>query len=203
MSFYLKRCDFMTDLTKEQWVCIRYCAKVRKSATETLEVIRQALGEESMSHTEVFVWHVQTEAKKSGDRWRAKARVCSLFSLTSRGLFTMNLYWQVSQFHILLWCVTLTAWKCGKTSPETLKTELAVASWQHSVSHFPFHQEVFTKKQHDCQPPPYSPDLDPCNFFLYPQLEHKTERQSFWYNSDDRDEVGGTCGTNGGEEERV
>jgi hypothetical protein len=45
-----------------------------------------------------------------------------------------------SRFRILLWRFTVTAWKCAKSSPWTLETkELAVASQQHTISHFLFH----------------------------------------------------------------
>jgi hypothetical protein len=56
------------------------------------------------------------------------------------------------QFRILLWSFMVTAWKCVKTSPQTLATkELAVAS-QHTIPHFLFHQGISDKKQHDCRP---------------------------------------------------
>jgi hypothetical protein len=52
-----------------------------------------------------------------------------------------------SQFFILLWRFTETAWKWAKTSPRTLGTkELAVASRQCTVSHLSFSPRNFYQK---------------------------------------------------------
>jgi hypothetical protein len=44
---------------KEQRVCVKYCASLWKSATDTLTVIQKAFRDQLMSHTEVFKWHAQ------------------------------------------------------------------------------------------------------------------------------------------------
>jgi hypothetical protein len=41
----------------EQRVCIKFCVKLGKSDTETLEMLREAFGEHSLSQTAVFEWH--------------------------------------------------------------------------------------------------------------------------------------------------
>jgi hypothetical protein len=41
----------------EQRVCIKFCVKLGKSATETLEMLREAFGEHSLSLTADFRWH--------------------------------------------------------------------------------------------------------------------------------------------------
>jgi hypothetical protein len=41
----------------EQRVCTKFCVKLGKSATETLEMFREAFGEHSLSWTSVFEWH--------------------------------------------------------------------------------------------------------------------------------------------------
>jgi hypothetical protein len=41
----------------EQRVCIKFCVKIGKSATETLEMPRQDLGEHSLSWKAIFEWH--------------------------------------------------------------------------------------------------------------------------------------------------
>jgi hypothetical protein len=41
----------------EQCVCSKFCVKLGKSATDTLEMLREAFGERSLSRRAVFEWH--------------------------------------------------------------------------------------------------------------------------------------------------
>jgi hypothetical protein len=58
-------CDFTMDPTKEEWVCSKFYAYHRKSAMETVVMIRQIFGEESMSCTWVFERHVRLRASRT------------------------------------------------------------------------------------------------------------------------------------------
>jgi hypothetical protein len=46
----------------EQHVCIKFCVKHGKSATETLEMLSEAFGEHSLSRTVVSEWHSRFKA---------------------------------------------------------------------------------------------------------------------------------------------
>jgi hypothetical protein len=46
----------------EQCVCIKFCVKLGKTATEALEMICETSGEYSLSHTAVFEWHSRFKA---------------------------------------------------------------------------------------------------------------------------------------------
>jgi hypothetical protein len=46
----------------EQRVCINFCVKLCKSVVETLEMLREAFGEHSLSWTVVFEWHSHFKA---------------------------------------------------------------------------------------------------------------------------------------------
>jgi len=50
---------FTIDQRKEQRGCIKFCANLGKSATETLEMIQQGFRDQSLSRTQVFQWHAR------------------------------------------------------------------------------------------------------------------------------------------------
>jgi hypothetical protein len=41
----------------KQRVCIKFCVKLDKSTTETLDMLHEAFGEHSLRRTAVFQWH--------------------------------------------------------------------------------------------------------------------------------------------------
>jgi hypothetical protein len=41
----------------EQRVCIKFCVKLGKSATETFEMIKKTFEDEAMSRSKIFEWH--------------------------------------------------------------------------------------------------------------------------------------------------
>jgi hypothetical protein len=48
----------------KQHVCIKFYLKLSKSATETLEMLREAFGKHSLSQTAVFEWHSRFKASQ-------------------------------------------------------------------------------------------------------------------------------------------
>jgi hypothetical protein len=46
----------------EQCFCVKFCLKLSKSATETLEMLRESFGEHSLNRTAVFEWHSNFKA---------------------------------------------------------------------------------------------------------------------------------------------
>jgi hypothetical protein len=48
----------------EQRVCTKFCVKLGKSATETIEMLREAFGGHSLSETVVFEWYSRFKASR-------------------------------------------------------------------------------------------------------------------------------------------
>jgi hypothetical protein len=146
------------------------CKSREKGVTETLAMIRQAFREESMSQTRKIQTHWdrkdEEQSQEHDHNFLLHYGDCSLRICPGR---------PNSQFRTLLWCFTENAWKCGNTLLWILETkELAVASWQYTVSHFLFHCGFFYQKQHSYHPPPTL-------LFSICLLEDKTEGLPIWY----------------------
>jgi hypothetical protein len=58
--------DFVFRSVCDAWqnprVCIKFCVKLGKYATKTLEMLDEAFGEHSLSRTPVFEWHSRFRA---------------------------------------------------------------------------------------------------------------------------------------------
>jgi len=68
------------DQRKEQRVCIKFCANLGKSATETLKMIQQGLGNQSLSRTQVLQWHARFKTGRTlvdGDEHTGRPTSCT------------------------------------------------------------------------------------------------------------------------------
>jgi hypothetical protein len=52
----------------KQHVCIKFCMKLGKSSIETLEMLREAFREHSLSQTVVFEWHSHFKDGRVSDK---------------------------------------------------------------------------------------------------------------------------------------
>jgi hypothetical protein len=124
MSFHLEQCIWHK-ISRWIWQrnCIKLCADLGKTVTETLAMIGQAFGEESMRRTRKVQTH---RDRNGGDR---------LMLIWHRG--------DCSQFVLAGQTVTsaysATEWKCAKTLPRYLATnELAVPSWYFTPQNYDY-----------------------------------------------------------------
>jgi hypothetical protein len=114
---------------------------------------------QSQDHAHHFPWHHE---------------VCSQRILSGR---------PNSQFLILLWRFTATAWIFVKTSTRNLGTKTGSCITTTHLT-LPFSLGNYDKKQQDCRPTPNKP------FSVFP-IEDKTEGPPFWNNLSDRGRIAG------------
>jgi len=75
------------DQRKEQRVCIKLCASLGKSGTETLEMIQQGFGDQSLSPTQVFEWHTPFKTGRTSvddDEHKGRPTSCTTPETVSR-----------------------------------------------------------------------------------------------------------------------
>ena len=123
------------------------------------------------------------QGQKRPDRWKAISRAWSSLSLTSRGLCTKNLSQQAK-----LWILGSTAMFCsdcvktcsvitpyfGENRPGCFTMTTPHLTLPSSPSSF------WQKTKCLVIPyPPYSPDLAPCDFFLFPKMKLKLKGRQF------------------------
>ena len=71
---------FKMDQRKEQQVCIKFCANLEKSATETLTMIQHGFRDQSLSHAQVFQWHARLKTVRTSvdnDEHTGRLRSCT------------------------------------------------------------------------------------------------------------------------------
>ena len=71
---------FTMDQRKGRWVCIKFCANLGKSATETLTIIQPAFGDQSLSHAQVFQLHARFKTGRTSvddDEHTGRPRSCT------------------------------------------------------------------------------------------------------------------------------
>jgi hypothetical protein len=61
MLAFIKRCNVLSVIIKmadfhEKCACIKFCFKLRKTATECYEMLKTAFGEQAVGHSQTFQW---------------------------------------------------------------------------------------------------------------------------------------------------
>ncbi|PNF43640.1 hypothetical protein B7P43_G00693 [Cryptotermes secundus] len=187
---------------REQRVCIKFCFKLGKTASETHQMLKQAFGDNSLGQTQTYDWYKrfktgQTSTDGDDRSGRpsngttpenvAKVRV---LSLQDRRLIIQDL------------CNTfeLSYGTCQRILSEKLNMRRTAAKFvsrllqneqngtqttghsmtTHDRIRLNIVQEFLAKNKMAVVPhPPYSPDLTPCDFLLFPKMKIKLKGRRF------------------------
>jgi len=160
---------FTTCGSTEQRICITFCFKIGKPATETYQLLHQAYSEDAMGRTQVFDWFRRfEEGRKKGHRVRSKTKVMLLAFFDSEGIVhheyapdgqTINKEFYLEVLRRLRESVRRKRREKWRDGDWILHHDNAPAHTSHLV------QRCLAKHgTAQLQQPPYSPDLTPCDF---------------------------------------
>jgi hypothetical protein len=147
----------MMDQRKDRRVCIKFCANLGKSATETNTMIQQAFRDQILSHTEVFQWHALFKTSRisvDDDEHTGRPTSCTTPETVAQiqELVHQDRHRTIHDiaeevgigYGTYQWVLT----------KELARTDLAASPCQCPISHFCPHPAVSGEIQNGSHPPP-------------------------------------------------
>ena len=162
----------MADL-REQRACIKFCFKLRKTATECYEMVKTAFGEQGMRRSQTFQWFSRFKAGRTSteDDERSGRPVSSL---------TPEMIERVRQI----------IREDSRRTIDEVSMLVGPDQWRNNTwllhhDNAPAHSALLTRRfltdnnMSMVPHPPYSHDLAPSDFFLFPKLKMKLKGRRF------------------------
>ena len=175
----------------EQRYDIKFCVKLKKSATETFVSLTEAYGDATLLRTMVFKWHKAfREGRENVDEDPRSGR-----PISSTNDQNVEVVWAVMakdrRLSVRMIAQETVNHAFYKDILERLRKRVQrvrrdiADEWVLHHDNAPAHtalsiREFLAKKNVPVIPhPPYSPDLAPCDFSLYPKLKSKLKNHNF------------------------
>ena len=173
-SWWISKMQSGREDTLEERYAIKFCFKLGKNTTETYGMLQTAFGASCMNRASVFEWHKRFKECREFVRDEEK---CG----RSKEVITPELIGQIQNFMD----------KDRRVSIETISAQFDVSvETVHTIIHEELKMrkicakfvprvliivtDYLTKMRIKTVPhPPYSPDLAPCDFWLFPKLKEK------------------------------
>jgi hypothetical protein len=163
------------DVLKEQHVCIKFCQKLGKTATETYEMLQQAFRVTALSWSKTFEWFSHFKNGRTSiddDRF-----------LDAEGLVHHKF---LPQCQTVNQTVYITVLQCLRDAVRQKRPhKRSSGTWFLHCDNVPCHaalcvREFLAKHSTPVVPhPPYLPDLAPCDFFLFSMLKRTLKGKQF------------------------
>ena len=174
---YLIAIFTMCGSTKQR-ICIKFCFKIRKTTMETYQLLQQAYGEDAMGRTQVFDWFRRfkdgrTSVESDPRSGRPSTLINKEMIAKVRTVVRNNRRLRVQEIaddcgiSVGLFDAILNK---NNRKNGGMATGSCITTMRPNTSHL-VQQFLAKHGTSQLQQPPYSPDLAPCDFFLFPRLK--------------------------------
>ncbi|XP_018301780.1 histone-lysine N-methyltransferase SETMAR-like [Mycetomoellerius zeteki] len=159
----------MVSVTIEQRIVVKFHVKLGKTATETYNLLTQVYGHECLSRARVFEWFKRFQDGREDVKDDSRPGRPST-SKTDANIKTIG---QTINQHYYLHVLAEFCEKIKKKRPELWKDKSWVLHQDNAPSHSALSVKRFLAKYSIpvLDHPPYSPDLAPCDFYLFPKVK--------------------------------
>ena len=158
--------------TLEERYAIKFCFKLGKTATETYGMLQTAYGPSCMNRSSVFQWHKRF--KEGRESLRDDER-CGRSREVSMGI--IYIHWVPTGITVNKEYYIEVLREFRKTFRRKRPELFESGQWHFHQDNAPVHKSILvtdylTQMGIKTVPhPPYSPDLAPCDFWLFPKLK--------------------------------
>ena len=156
----------------EQRICIKFCFKIRKTTTETYQLLQQAYGEDAMGRTQVFDWFRRFKEGRTSvesDPYLERPSTSRNGEMIAKVRTIVRNNRRLTVQEIADDCGI----SMGSTGPEKWRDGDWILHHNNAPTHTSHLVQQFLVKHSTAQLQQllYSPDLAPCDFFLFPRLK--------------------------------
>ena len=174
--FWVRRILWLLKMTEkqDQWICIKFCFQLGKTSSETIQMMQKAFGYECMSKTRIKEWYNRFK----GGRTSVDSDSCSGRPSTTKTLDNIERVrlaikgdrrLTVRELENDLGIPKTTVW-------EILNKFLGITRVCAVCEQFLSKHSIALLRQ-----PPYSRDIAPCDFWLFPKLKKPLKGQQFYH----------------------
>ena len=162
--------------TLEERYAIKFCFKLGKTATETYGMLQTAYGPSCMDRSSVFQWHKRFKARpKKARQSKSTQKLMMIPFFDSMGI--IYIHWVPTGITVNKEYYIEVLREFRKTFRRKRPELFESGQWHFHQDNAPVHKSILvtdylTQMGIKTVPhPPYSPDLAPCDFRLFPKLK--------------------------------
>ena len=165
----------------EQRANIKFCVKLERKFTETYELMKKVYGDDCMSRTQVYTWFTRFKNGRedlNDDLRPGRPEVSNRAELVEKvreiigidtNFTTRMLSEELNTSKNSIWRILTEDLDKRKVCARFVSHQLNAPSHKtKKVNEFLMKKRIFLINY-----PPYSPDLSPCDYFLFPKLKTK------------------------------